>query len=346
LRPPVKRIVPETYKPEDSYEIAKYTRIEGPNGHLLQAAPAYSPAADQAQQRMLRQINEHLTEIRDKYARQKSPRPDQYWIHDAKFNQTLLQFLVDNDLAWPSGDPHDHTFGHRTWYGLHPVLGSAVMTTLGLSIAQEQKYDVVTPSSEFHETLLSTKDDGVFAALLNPLASTLPANAQKRNDLGQLVISLTSVNYQALRPEDIPEIQASKRFTAFQKMIRHTATTINTGLDALEYDENLKNSAERIIETWQKTQGDVGSKIGKTLAGAAYTLSGTALTTYLTQADVHHAVVGAGIGVGVKFLEAGVDFVRTWRRPRPYQYLTEVIEAQNEMLRLTFPLGLESVTPG
>ncbi len=80
----------------------------------------------------------------------------------------------------------------------------------------------------------------------------------------------------------------------------------------------------------------------KTLAASAYALSGTALTTYLTHTDVQHAVIGAGVGVGVRFLEAGIGLVRRWRKPRPHQYLTEIVNAQNEMLRLTFPLGLEA----
>jgi len=343
--PTVKRIVPETYDPEDSQEIAKYTKIAGPHGLLLQAMPAYSNAADQAQMRMLRQIEQHLSDIRDKYGREKAPLRDEYWIHDAKFSETLLRFLIDHNLAWPSGDPHDRTYGQRTWYALHPVLGSAVMTTLGLSIAQEQHYDVVTPSSEFHETLLSTKEEGIFAALLNPLPSISPTSAQRRNDLGQLVVSLTGVNYQALRPEDIPEIQASKHFAAFQKMIRQTAYTINPDLDAEEYKENLTDAAGKIIDAWHATQRDVGSGIRKALSASAYTLSGSALTTYLTHADVQHALVGAGVGIGVRFLETGVDLVRRWRKPRPYQYLSEIVEAQNEMLRLTFPLGLEAPNP-
>jgi hypothetical protein len=37
--PAVKRIVPETYQPEDSFQIAKYTQIIGPYGALLQPCP-------------------------------------------------------------------------------------------------------------------------------------------------------------------------------------------------------------------------------------------------------------------------------------------------------------------
>jgi hypothetical protein len=80
----VKRIVPEVYNPEDSPNIAKYTKIAGPNGFLLQSVPSASDAAYQAQWRMLGQIQEHLPEIRHKYSRDKAPIQDEYWIHDAK----------------------------------------------------------------------------------------------------------------------------------------------------------------------------------------------------------------------------------------------------------------------
>jgi hypothetical protein len=342
--PAVKRIVPEVYNPEDSAEITKYTKIAGPNGLLLQTVPSTSTAADQAQLRMLGQIQEHLQAIRDKYGRSKSPAQDEYWIHDAKFNSELLRFLVDNGLAWSSGDPHD-AYGHRTWYALHPVLGSAVMTTLGLGIAQEQHYDVVTPSSQFHETLLSTNEDGIFDALMNPLTQLPATSSQTRSDLAQLVVTLTGINYQALRPEEIPEIQSSKHFTRFLKMIRQTAHTINPQLESEEYKQSLQEAAEKIIAEWHGIHGDVGVALRKTLGASAYALSGTALTTYLTHTDVQHAVVGAGVGIGVRFLEAGMGLIRRWRKPRPHQYLTEIVKTQNETLRLTFPLGLEANYP-
>jgi hypothetical protein len=74
---------------------------------------------------------------------------------------------------------------------------------------------------------------------------------------------------------------------------------------------------------------------------SAYAASGSALNTYLTHADVKHAVIGAGVGIGIRFIESTVDLLKNWRKPRPYQYLTELVEAQDEVLRLTFPMGLE-----
>jgi hypothetical protein len=54
--PVVKRLIPENYDPEDTGDIAPYAKIAGPYGELLQRVPAYSVAADQAQQELLRAL--------------------------------------------------------------------------------------------------------------------------------------------------------------------------------------------------------------------------------------------------------------------------------------------------
>ena len=169
--PAVKRIVPEGYTPEDLPSIVKYTEVEGANGPLLQTVPAASRAADDAQRRLLAKIREHEKDIHRKYQRSKAPSPDQYWIHDAKFNQELLQYLVEHDLAWQSSDPNG--YGHRTWYALHPTLGSAIMTTLGLGIAREQNYDIdVNPFDSFVGTdCVRDPVEGIPRKTVNPLHS-------------------------------------------------------------------------------------------------------------------------------------------------------------------------------
>jgi hypothetical protein len=217
--PTVKRIVPENYTPEDEPNIVRYTTIAGPHGKLLQAVPSFTPAAHEAQLRLLQKLQEHAALIRTKYDHTHAPRGDEYWIHEAKFIGELLDHLKAHHLAWPSH--HSRAYGHRTWYALHPVLGKAIMTTLGLSIAREQRYDIVTAEGAFHEALLATKAHDVFDALLrddpNDTEHTRP---QARQDLAQRVVFLTGINYEALHPESIPELQASTQFQSFQRVLR------------------------------------------------------------------------------------------------------------------------------
>src|SRR5580692_5094226 len=65
--PTVKRIVPETYEPEDSFQIARYTRIVGPHGALLQPVPSLCPSAENAQLRILAKLKNHVEEIERRY---------------------------------------------------------------------------------------------------------------------------------------------------------------------------------------------------------------------------------------------------------------------------------------
>ncbi len=133
------------------------------------------------------------------------------------------------------------------------------MTTLGLSIAKEQGYDIVTPSTQFHEMLLANKGGQVLEALLDIPESPELVAPQVRNELGQMVIDLAGVNYEALRPEDIPELQASKNFSNFQKLIRSAARNIDAGCDSTDYCEQLKDEAEAIVEAWRDARKDVGA---------------------------------------------------------------------------------------
>lgn len=334
--PVVKRIVPEEYTPEDNHEITRYTRIVGRDGPLLQTVPSFSHAAITAQERLLAKLCENSTAIRRKYDRTKAPAEDEYWIHEAKFDYKLLRFLRRQKLAWYSR--HSRAFGHRNWCALHPILGSAIMTTLGLSIAREQHYDIVTPSSHFHEALLANNEDEVFDKLLEGYdPERNPTTAQAGNDLGQLVITMTGINYQALRPEDIPELQASRHFSRFQKLIGESALLVDRESDAHTYRTQLTSKAEDIIDAWHETKTGLSTDIQDVLYGTASGLVAKGPLGQMHAAGIIDLAISGGITVGVK----------AWRRYRsvhagdPYRYLTQLDRSQDEALRVTYPLGLD-----
>ena len=334
--PVVKRIVPEDYVPEDDSEITRYTQIKGREGPLLQAVPSYSEAAIMAQERLPAKLREYRNVIRIRYDRTHAPVEDEYWIHYAKFDYELLDFLSRQKLAWPSH--HSRAFGHRMWYALHPTLGSGIMTTLGLSIAREQRYDIVTPSSRFHEALLADNEDAVFDELIKgggPQEN--PTTAQARNDLGQLVITMTGINYQALRPEDIPELQASKHFNSFQKLIGESAQLVDRESDSQNYRAQLVSKAEEIIDAWHDTKADLSRDIQDALYGVVSGLFSKALTGRMHELGISDLAVSAGITVGLKVRRR----YRNLRAGDPYHYLTQLEKSQNELLRITFPLGLD-----
>jgi hypothetical protein len=337
--PAVKRIVPETYTPEDLPRIIKYTKIEGPNGALLQAVPAYSHAAAGAQQRLLTKLREHDAEIKERFGQMHSPMPDEYWIHPAKFSDELLHYLYERRLAWPSD--HSRAFGHRQWLALHPILGSAIMTTLGITIAREQHYDIVTDSGQSHETLLATKEEAIFEALLATHGhKPVPTAGQVRQDLSQLVVTLTGINFEALRPEDIPELQASKSFHKFQHLIRSSATNIERDDDPEIYKIQIQNEANEIIEAWQDSKGGLSSSLKHALFEGGLLFSEAALKALHALHDTTALAIDGGIAVGL-LVSKGLALMEAQPRKSPYHYLTEIVKAQDEVLRLTFPIGLE-----
>lgn len=195
--PSLKRIVPEEYTPEDLPHIARYIEITGPRGPLLQTVPAYSPAADAAQHRLLDKLRANRELIQKRFDRRQAPDPDKCWIHKAKFCQSLLEFLIRHNIAWHSHDAN--AYGNRTWYALHPTLGSAVMTTLGLSIAAEQSYDVVTRSTHFHEMLLVQHEDSILDALLTEEHAPAIGTSQATYDLAYFFAFLLFAQYAFIR---------------------------------------------------------------------------------------------------------------------------------------------------
>ena len=197
--PVVKRLIPDNYDPEDTGNIAPYAKIAGPYGALLQRVPAYSVAADQAQQELFGKIRGSLATIQEAYGRARAPAIDEYLIHDAKFSGSLLAYLEDEGLAWKSVNPN--AYGQRNWYALHPTLGKAVMTCIGLSTARESDLDIVTADGKYQEDLLTPDKDDIFDTLIRQRKSQKPtADSEARRDLGQLVIALAGINLKALPP--------------------------------------------------------------------------------------------------------------------------------------------------
>jgi hypothetical protein len=334
--PTVKRIVPEEYAPEDEPRIKAYTNITGPNGALLQSVPSYTPAADEAQYRLLHKVQEHAVAINEKYDRTHAPAVDEYWIHKAKFVDALLNHLTMHHLAWPSAP--GHAVGHRKWYALHPTLGKAIMTTLGLSIARDQHYDIVTADGDYHEALLATEEDAAFETLLRGYTNyETTTSAQTRQELGQLVITMSGVNFNALLPERIPELQASPHFHTFQRLLRTTASTIDQDVDYREYQRQLRQEADQIITAWQETKQDISKDLREVLfEGVA--LAAEALKTAIKGPELLELAIVGGIGLW-RVTSKVHGFVQ--RSEHTHHYLTDVLHAQDPVLKLMYPLGLQ-----
>ena len=333
--PSVTRMVPEGYVPDDEERIALYKQLDGPGGPLLRSVPASSAAAHQVQHKLLENIRSHRAEIDKRFSRDKTSDDDQYWIQDGKFNHDLLKYLLKNNLAWPSRI--NPCLGERSWIELHPKLGSAIMTTLGLSIAREQNYDIVTPSSSFHERLLTTNTDSIFEVLLYGEPESPVSREQAERDLGQLVITLSGVNFEALAAEDIPELKASKHFLAFRELLCQNVRHIDRRDGEEAYRQGLRNAAEEIVDAWARTKSDVSRSIKSALFAESPVISAEALRWLLERSAEPYTLGALTLGV---VMAGGTSLYSRWRNG-PCQYLTEVVGKQKEELRLMFPLGIE-----
>jgi hypothetical protein len=177
---------------------------------------------------------------------------------------------------------HDPSaYGHREWYAPHPTLGSAVMTTLGLSIARDEHYDIVTPNAKYHETLLATDEAELKRTLLDGPMHAKSTTAQARHELAQLTIALTDVNYKAITPDIIAKLQASPHLERFQRAIRDSAVQLETKRDPEECQETLSATAEAIIDGWKETKNDLLNKLKVPLITTGAALSGMAIKAQL-----------------------------------------------------------------
>src|SRR5262249_49107550 len=157
-----------------------------------------------------------------------------------------------------------------------------------------------------------------------------------RHDLAELVISL-GINLHALRAEDIPELHSSPNLQAFQQLIRKTAQAIPRFGHAEDYKDALRTKAEEIVNAWHNTQTDLGESLKKIFfvglisagAEAAHQLTGL-------ERNITNLLVEAGIGIYVYRGMQAIDQPSN----APYQYLTQVPQAENPFVRGTFPLGI------
>ena len=114
----------------------------------------------------------------------------------------------------------------------------------------------------------------------------------------ELVVVLTGVNYEALRPENIPEIKSSKNFVKLQNLIRSRTQKINREHGRESYTTELKQEAGDVIDAWQDAKNDVSRGIRDAVFDNWAGLLGVAFTALSKQGpDVTSLAVGARVGV-------------------------------------------------
>jgi hypothetical protein len=223
------------------------------------------------------------------------------------------------------------------------MLGSAVMTTLGLSIAEQFGYDVVTNSNQDHETLISTTTNDIIDRLLGvkerPNALDQGAVA---NELGQLIITRT-INLKAITIDDLKELhENSEDFRNFRQYLTSSATSIGPVADPEERYRSLKQHAAEIIEAWHTYQRRLPRKILDALIDVS-DLQPSQLITSLTTGSATLTQLGVDKGILVTLATYGAFRIYEGyreQRAHPLRYLSQIAKKQDPETLFAYPLGL------
>jgi hypothetical protein len=349
--PKVYRMVPlGQYFPEDDPTIIPYT---GDSKHcLLDNVNTADPAARDAQRQLLKELKKNEKTILSRYQQDPNyPLPlDKYLLHDQKLDDDLREYLLTHNLAWPDND--FAAKGQRNWLGLHPLLGSAIMSSLGLTLADQYGHDIVTNSTADHETLISTETSDIIDRLLgNKHRPNPPEDRDTATHLGQLIINRT-INLDAISIDDIRALHDNKKtrkeFIAFKEHLAGVAETIGPVADPKTREERLKAKAKDTIDAWHAYQATLPIRIANALIDVsdlhAPELFAPVLTGAATLGHLHVAT-----GVSVSFIAYGaLRIYREYQKHKqsPYRYLSTIAAAQDPRTLLAFPLGLHGYTTG
>jgi hypothetical protein len=357
--PNVRRIVPRRYSLVEEPEFRDFCETEGPRGPLLSSADLDSESVTAAQRDLLRKLREH-EELLQKYSRlptmaQYGAEADQFQIHRDKMIYQLTSYLEESDLAWhtrsaywgddlmchqttPTTDPHD-------WLTLHPFLGSAIMATLAIAVAQDCGLDIVTDSVQAHYAVASNDKNHVFEALLGNVLPVPPSNRDEVVDNLAEVVIRTTFDVSRFSAKQIAALLKDGRdLRQFKSALTSIAETIPPMSNQRERQERLEHATELVLAEWRRHKRSLPKVAIETILNATEMkfpdLGAMALTGAVTEVQL-----GAAAGLSVVLLTyAGLKVWRKYkeRAQSPYKYLTRIEQAVTSVTLPPLPTLLPS----
>lgn len=328
--PHVHRIVPRDYRMQEPAGIEEFRHVKGLRGNpLLVDQSTDQEAVFHLQERLLDRLVVHSDELAARYsfATLDTDRGgfSPYRIHQDKMLFTLLNFLEEYGLA---------RRGEGPWLVMHADIGTAIMSTIALAIAQDNGLDVVTDSPQVHLPVLSTGINAVFDALLGDGEdrSVSPQTAGTVDDLVQLVMT-TAFDVSKLSAAQIAELSKNGQdLREFKSALAKWANLMPEMQNPDRRMERLQQYVEEVIEEWERYRRSLPRFAIDALLGVASIAPPTALT-YLTDlsqgASVSLIAASAGLAVGYVTLR-GLRILQNYHRQRvssPYRYLSQVHHA-------------------
>ena len=331
--PQVRRIVPDAYDLTDRPDVLPFVDVIGARGEpLLAVEPAYGPAAEQAQQRLLKRLGDAAPDVLAGFTCAATAKAfanlQAFQLHAGKMGP-LLGFLEARQLAWPARAMYGNS---ADWYALHPRLGELVMSVVAAAIAKEKQLDIVTSSGHVHHALAHLDENALIASLFDEPAAVVPADAPLAEMADELcqVVMLTTFDLAQLSAQQIGVLQREgKDLRSFKAEIAKLAATIPDIADPAERQKRLTAAAREVVAAWDKHQRALPRFALDALVAVSKWKVPEVLAASLagaTSAIPLAASAGLIIGLGVY---AGVDAWRGYKDKAgsPYQYLSKIQKA-------------------
>lgn len=347
--PSVRRMVPGNYEPDDSYVVREFCELIGPRKQpLVSSVDLFCDGAMKAEVNLLEKLKSNDELIRKKYSKAKTMQElgdsaEEFRLHDEKIMGSLFEYLTggpENDaLAWRTTKPRDRMHPQSTgvWLALHPALGSAILSVKAVSIAQDFGLDIVTDSSEVHQTVVTQNEEDIFETLIGRIVPQRAFSAEDNvDDLAEIVMT-TTFDASKLSPKQIADLLSDgKDLRKFKNALVPIAASIPPIRDPGEREKRLREAAAEVIAEWEKYKKSLPK----------FALDAICESTEIKWPDVINSfflgggtALGLSVGAGLGIALVSYAGVKVWRKYKertdsPYGYLNKIatIQATNHAL--------------
>ncbi len=268
--PHVVRMTPILRAPVDDAEIETFCDTEGLRGPLLRSADLWASHVRAAQYELIDQLkalgceSNVLKNLGPRKLLDRIPRPimkDQtvwdsrlapnstFQIHREKMLHPLIEFLLDEGLAWRPRERYSHG---PDYVEMNPQLGEAIMATLAVACAENEGLHVVTEFPKLHGNLIGVPRDEILKQCLGNSENPGGTSAQQIAEF--LVYRRCDVT--ALTAERIAALKSERdALAAFRAKLEELSETLPpTICSEVTLKERLDDLLNDIFREWQRDQ--------------------------------------------------------------------------------------------
>lgn len=274
----VARVAPHGLCPNDNPEIAVFRNmacIKPLSGTMLDVEEPWSYHVYNGMEALLSKLRKYADLLAARFQRKELMGAEPYLIHEGKFRH-VLDFLQQHGLCWRMASVAD---AQGPWYGFHPQLGSALMASLVLTVAEAKGYCVVTNKVNFYDAVLTYEDRALFDELAGISQKNLPAPSQLAGDAVSFALH-AQFDFSRLTPDDIRGLLADgKDLRKLTDVAQAKVRELPAILDDRVRTKRIEEIGKEMLDEWKVYRKSLGPRVAATLVeGASLELPSTALT--------------------------------------------------------------------